>query len=128
MALEPDGTLCDWSEIATAYKWDTLLLGNGLSINVWEPFGYGKLFDHACGGAILTAEDRNLFSGTPNFERVLGSLLTAIRVNEALPQHPAGPGSRGPRSAREAEASAAGGPADDPPGDGSVRVDLHHLL
>jgi hypothetical protein len=84
MASEPDGTLHDWREIATAHKWDTLLLGNGLSINVWEPFGYGKLFDHARGSRIFTAEDRALFSRTPNFERVLGEILTAIRVNDCV--------------------------------------------
>jgi hypothetical protein len=84
MAVEPDGTLHDWGEIATAHKWDTLLLGNGLSINVWEPFGYKKLFDRARRGAVLTEEDRKLFSGTPNFERVLGDLLTAIRASEAI--------------------------------------------
>jgi len=43
MAGEPDGTLTDWREIATRYRWDTLLLGNGMSINIWEPFGYRNL-------------------------------------------------------------------------------------
>lgn len=84
MASEPDGTLQDWREIAAAYDWDTLLIGNGLSINVWEPFRYGKLFDHARTSKILTTEDLELFSRTPNFERVLGDLLTAMRVNETL--------------------------------------------
>ncbi|MEZ5077719.1 MAG: DUF4917 family protein [Solirubrobacterales bacterium] len=82
MAGEPDGTLLDWREIADAYPWDTLLLGNGLSINVWEPFGYGKLYDRAKIGG-LSSQDRKLFAHTPNFERVLADLLTAIRVNRA---------------------------------------------
>lgn len=84
MASEPDGTLRDWNDIATAHKWDTLLLGNGLSINIWEPFKYRELYDHAKAGTILTAEDRKLFAATPNFERVLGDLLTGIRVNECV--------------------------------------------
>ena len=82
MASEPDGTLHDWNEIAGEYEWDTLLLGNGLSINIWEPFKYRELYDHAKAGSVLTANDRKLFAGTPNFERVLGDLLTAIRVND----------------------------------------------
>jgi len=83
MAGEPDGTLADWREIATHYRWDTLLLGNGMSINIWEPFGYRNLYDRAKLGG-LTEQDRRLFSSTPNFERVLADLLTAIRVNEAV--------------------------------------------
>jgi Domain of unknown function (DUF4917) len=83
MAGEPDGTLHDWQDIATAYQWDTLLLGNGMSINVWEPFGYRKLYDRAKLGE-LSAQDRKLFSSTPNFERVLADVLTAIRVNHAF--------------------------------------------
>jgi len=83
MAGEPDGTLFDWGDIASAHDWDTLLLGNGMSINIWEPFGYRKLYDRAKLDG-LSAEDRRLFSSTPNFERVLADLLTAIRVNSAV--------------------------------------------
>jgi Domain of unknown function (DUF4917) len=83
MAGEPDGTLVDWQDIATSYKWDTVLLGNGMSINIWEPFGYRKLYDRAKFGD-LSARDRKLFSSTQNFERVLADLLTAIRVNDAV--------------------------------------------
>lgn len=83
MAGEPDGTLFDWRDIATSHKWDTLLLGNGMSINIWEPFGYRKLYDRAKSGG-LTVQDRKLFASTPNFERVLADLLTAIRVNHAV--------------------------------------------
>lgn len=83
MAGEPDGTLFDWRDIATSHQWDTLLFGNGMSINIWEPFGYRKLYDRAKLGG-LSAQDRKLFSSTPNFERVLADLLTAIRVNDAV--------------------------------------------
>lgn len=83
MAGEPDGTLRSWRELADVHTWDTLLLGNGMSINVWEPFGYRKLYDRALSAGLTTA-DRKLFAETPNFERVLADLLTAIRVNEAI--------------------------------------------
>jgi hypothetical protein len=83
MPKTPDGTLQDWGDIAGDYAWETLLLGNGLSINVWEEFKYRRLYDHAKSGG-LTAADRELFASTPNFERVLGDLLTAIRVNEIV--------------------------------------------
>lgn len=83
MAGEPDGTLLHWEEIATAHRWDTLLLGNGMSINIWEPFKYRALYDQATSDG-LAASDRKLFAGSPNFERVLADLLTAIRVNETV--------------------------------------------
>ncbi len=79
MADLPDGTLCDWSDIADEHDWKTLLIGNGLSRHIWEPFGYPKLFDYAQ-ASDLTDEDKALFERTPNFERVLGELLTTIRV------------------------------------------------
>jgi hypothetical protein len=75
----PDGTLYAWDEISSEYDWETLLVGNGLSRHVWDPFGYPKLFDHASAAA-LTDEDRAIFEGSPNFERALGDLLTAVRV------------------------------------------------
>jgi hypothetical protein len=79
----PDGTLYDWRDIQSAHGWDTLLLGNGMSINVWEPFGYSSLFDQAKADH-LSEEERRLFEFTPNFERVLGDLLTTMRVNKAI--------------------------------------------
>src|SRR6185437_10949200 len=83
MAGEPDGTLIDWKDIATSYRWDTLLLGNGMSINIWAPFAYTSLYDHAK-LTRLSARERRLFAATPNFERVLADLLTAIKVDEAV--------------------------------------------
>jgi len=50
-------------------------------MNVWEPFGYRTLLEHAA-KAELTDADRALFGGTANFERVLNDLNTAIRVGE----------------------------------------------
>lgn len=78
----PDGSLARWDELADRH-WQLLLLGNGLSINVWEPFGYRRLFDQAAGSQ-LAEEDRRLFADTTNFERVLSDLSTAIRVAEAV--------------------------------------------
>lgn len=79
----PDGSLEDWADLHDEYDWQALLLGNGLSINVWETFGYHQLFDHAGGGG-LTDEDRALFQGTTNFERVLADLNVAIRIGDVL--------------------------------------------
>jgi hypothetical protein len=78
-----DGPLPLWEEIAAFEKWQALLLGNGLSINVWPNFGYGSLFDHAQDGN-LTDEDRALFEYTTNFERVLADLNIAIRTCELV--------------------------------------------
>ncbi len=91
MALEIhsiDASLADWDEVtAECDEWAALLLGNGLSRNVSDGFGYPSLFDKA--GA-LTAPDRALFEalGTRNFERVLGQLASAIRMAEALGEDP----------------------------------------
>jgi hypothetical protein len=79
----PDGSLVDWAEIEEDFEESALLLGNGLSINVWPGFTYGRLFDHAKNGG-LTDEDCALFDGTPNFERVLSDLSTAIRACEVV--------------------------------------------
>jgi hypothetical protein len=76
----PDGTLLDWSEVQGRHRWQTLLLGNGLSINVWPRFAYRNLFEHAERTG-LNETDRALFGDTPNFELVLADLLTAVRVN-----------------------------------------------
>src|SRR5207244_4783470 len=78
---ERDGTLDHWEDIADEENWQVLLLGNGLSRNVWKPFGYRSLLEHAA-KAELTDKDRALFYGTTNFERVLNDLNTAIRVGD----------------------------------------------
>lgn len=73
-----DGSLYAWEDVAGEYPWDTLLLGNGLSINIWPDFGYAALFDYA---EDLSPTDRLLFEDTPNFERVLADLRTTIWVD-----------------------------------------------
>jgi hypothetical protein len=81
-----DGSLEPWTEVSQRHPWAALLLGNGLSINVWPRFAYGSLFDHARQGG-LTDTDRALFDGTRNFERALSDLMTAMRVNDLLGLH-----------------------------------------
>lgn len=83
MDVPLDGSLHMWPAIKSHFERSVLLLGNGLSINVWPSFDYESLFDHA-GRGTLTVEDKMLFDGTPNFETVLADLNTAIRVDEAL--------------------------------------------
>jgi hypothetical protein len=82
------GWLDRWEDVKPRYEWAALLLGNGLSINLWPNFAYDSLFEHARDGG-LTAEDLALFDGTPNFERVLGDLNTAIRVAHVVGVDPA---------------------------------------
>jgi hypothetical protein len=86
----PDGRLLSWSEVESLYEWTVLLLGNGLSINVWNKFRYGSLYEEArrLGAGALSTEDRALFEGlaTENFELVLGDLNTTIAVLDALGQ------------------------------------------
>lgn len=85
-----DDSLATWEEVTIEYGgWSGLLLGNGLSRNVWRDFGYPTLFGKArrdgASGSLSTA-DRALFEvlGTQNFERVLAELAAAIRMADAL--------------------------------------------
>lgn len=87
-----DGSLNDWKDVSTRHRWNALFLGNGLSINVWPPFGYTSLFEEAkrqiAGG--LSTDDRRLFAAhdTTNFEVVLAALNTSIKTLEALKYKP----------------------------------------
>lgn len=78
-----DGTLEDWADLEDDFSEAALLLGNGLSINVWRNFSYRALYDFAQDGA-LTEEEVLLFDGSPNFERALADLNTARRVCQVL--------------------------------------------
>jgi hypothetical protein len=50
-----DGTLPPWQDIARTHPWAALLIGNGLSINVWPNFGYGsRALGHAIRQVHLT--------------------------------------------------------------------------
>lgn len=81
-----DGSLPPWSEVQERYDWDALLVGNGLSQNVWECFAYDSLFEEAQHARALTGYDLRLFQefATPNFDRVLSALAEAIRVEDLL--------------------------------------------
>jgi hypothetical protein len=97
MALAPavrgaqlDEKLHDWGDLDEAETWRSLLVGNGLSQNLWAGFGYDSLFDLACArdGAHLDGADRALFDQlrTRNFETVLGALSTSKIVATTLEQ------------------------------------------
>lgn len=77
------GALESWDNVQGQERWEGLLIGNGMSIGVWPKFGYSSLYDHAK-SQLFDPVDRALFDRTPNFERVLADLNTAMRVNKAL--------------------------------------------
>lgn len=89
----PDGTLCDWNEIADD-GWSAILVGNGLSINLSRYFAYHSLYEEAKksrrGEQNLSDEDRAIFDafGTTNFEVVLAKLRDAITMAEVLGRKP----------------------------------------
>lgn len=76
-----DGDLADWSTLADK-DWSTLLLGNGLSMNLWAGFGYKSLY----AAANLSAEAKAIFDelGTTNFEQGLECLHHANVALRAL--------------------------------------------
>ncbi|MEN3281511.1 MAG: hypothetical protein V7607_2651 [Solirubrobacteraceae bacterium] len=82
-----DGTLASWADIESVCRWQTLLLGNGLSINLWPEFRYGSLYDKAkAGSGSFAKTDERLFAAlddTTNFELVLAHLKAAIRIARA---------------------------------------------
>ena len=83
-----DENLIDWEEI-TDLEWESIILGNGFSINIWEKFGYGTLYELAQKTSIdepLTPECIALFDhiGSSNFEDVLRILYHSKLVDEQL--------------------------------------------
>jgi hypothetical protein len=87
-----DGELAWWDGVAPLCRWRTLLVGNGLSMNVWPEFDYGSLYEKAAAGSAhggLAEADKVLFATvgrTTNFERVLAELQAAIAMANALGQ------------------------------------------
>jgi hypothetical protein len=84
-----DGSLPAWEDVEDEADWKVLLLGNGLSVNVWSDFAYGSLFEKAKVGSRhgkLHHRDLAIFEefGTENFEVVLANLHTTIRSMTAL--------------------------------------------
>lgn len=88
-----DGSLYNWNEIDNDdFNWNSILVGNGASINVWQNFNYSSIFARATSddaASQLDVLDINLFNtlGTHNFEQVLFSLRTAEIINRALGLH-----------------------------------------
>jgi hypothetical protein len=83
-----DGDLLDWEDIADL-GWKTLLVGNGLSINVSPDFAYESLYEEAEKGNVdesLSDLDQALFErfGTKNFEVVLAKLRDGIALADEL--------------------------------------------
>jgi hypothetical protein len=83
-----DATLTDWNNIRAEFTTGSLLLGNGSSRAVWEPFGYRSLYEQALHQVDhpLTRQETRLFTslGTTNFEAVLSAVRTAEIVCTAL--------------------------------------------
>lgn len=87
LAADPDdGALLPWGEIETVEAWDAIVLGNGMSINLWHDFGYGSLYEQAKASRLFSSNDEALFDklGIENFEEVLRKLSDAILVGEAI--------------------------------------------
>ncbi|MFT6909378.1 MAG: hypothetical protein ACJAS1_006094 [Oleiphilaceae bacterium] len=86
--LKIDENLVKWSELSSQ-DWKNLLIGNGFSINIWEKFGYGTLYDLAKSEDVdspLSEKEVALFDhiGSSNFEDVLRILYHAKVVDEQL--------------------------------------------
>ncbi|MDW5444453.1 DUF4917 family protein [Polaromonas sp. SM01] len=83
-----DSQLIPWSEIA-GELWQSLLLGNGFSMNIWPKFGYKSLYEVAKSDEVEPSLDANstaLFErlGSNNFEDVLRVLFHARLVDVQL--------------------------------------------
>ena len=74
--------LKDWADLEDTCPWETLIVGNGLSINVWGEFAYPRLFERANFDRVT----RRLFSDfeTQNFETVLEALWHTEKTLSAL--------------------------------------------
>lgn len=77
--------LIKWQELEPK-GWQSLLLGNGFSINIWNRFAYNSLFNVAVSGDVEPVLDPTLFEklNTSNFEDVLRALYHARMVDEQL--------------------------------------------
>lgn len=78
--------LLDWCDVEGGCDWETLILGNGLSINIWADFAYSRLFEQAT----LDRVALRLFTDfdTQNFETVLEALWHAEKTLIALGRRP----------------------------------------
>jgi hypothetical protein len=76
-----DDELADWSTL-DRYQWPSLLIGNGMSINLWSDFRYDSLYAKAT----LSSAADTIFAevGTTNFEAVMECIHHARLVLDAL--------------------------------------------
>jgi hypothetical protein len=81
MTTAVDDDLQDWSTFDNR-DWPTVVIGNGLSINLWSDFRYDSLFKKAT----LSSEAADIFTelDTTNFENALECIHHARLVLEAL--------------------------------------------
>lgn len=91
MNRQIDNNLLDWGNLENRYEWSSILIGNGFSQNIWQPFRYDSLFNKASqdddeGEKYLSGTDIALFKkfSTDNFETVLGALATSRSVSTVL--------------------------------------------
>lgn len=77
--------LHDWKDIADDFG-DTLVLGNGASVALYEGFRYDSLREAAEERGFITSAVQQVFDhlGTEDFELVLNMLWHAEHVNRAL--------------------------------------------
>jgi Domain of unknown function (DUF4917) len=88
-----DGHLMEWPDVERLTRWNALLLGNGMSINVWPSFGYDSLFQLA---RLQPADIRSFEKlGTENFEVVLEALSTRRSFLRRPPGSTRGPSASG---------------------------------
>ncbi|WP_332276134.1 DUF4917 family protein [Bacillus subtilis] len=80
--------LYDFKTLAIEYPsiLDNLLTGNGFSIEFYDNFKYGGLYDYLLRNQFLNGQELDLFKAfeTTNFEFVLNSLHTAQKINQTL--------------------------------------------
>lgn len=89
MTAQLDPELATWESIVDKYEGGSILIGNGMSRNIWSRFRYGSLKDAAVEADIpnkLRPAHVKLFQelGTDNFEELLDALLTAQHVLDAI--------------------------------------------
>lgn len=81
---ETDDALASWDDVRDDFKPSALLVGNGLSINLWAGFSYASLFDRADFG--VSAAEVFAALATSNFEAVLECVHHARLVLQAQGQ------------------------------------------
>lgn len=74
--------LQDWAALSKQSAWPSLLMGNGMSMNVWSGFDYRRLYSVAN----FSTDAESIFKalGTKNFEAVLEGLWQTRTVLDAL--------------------------------------------